>query len=80
MLSDIEMKILETIRNVLEDPNVDVNSDFFEAGGNSLLAAILVEKLRGSSIPVDIRTVLRLPTARGIAQYMLDQQKEGDPR
>jgi amino acid adenylation domain-containing protein len=54
-------------------PVVDVEGDFFEIGGHSLLAATMVAALRRrTGLPVSMRHLLTQPTVAGLAEQ-LDQ-------
>lgn len=69
---DLEKMILEAMRDVLEDPSLESESNFFEAGGNSLLAAVLIERLEQQvSGNLRVRNVLQNPTARSLAKMLL---------
>lgn len=69
---DLEKTILEAMWDVLEDPSLESDSNFFEAGGNSLLAAVLIERLeKQTGRNLRIRNVLQNPTARSLARMLL---------
>lgn len=65
---EIEKIVLDAMQYILEDPSLDEEANFFEAGGNSLLAALLIERLEKQiNGNLRVRTVLQNPTARSLA-------------
>ncbi len=68
--------VLDAMRNVLEDPTLGADSDFFAAGGNSLLAAELVDRIEACvGGRLRIRAVLRNSTARRLAQALAEERQ-----
>ncbi|MCW6008126.1 non-ribosomal peptide synthetase, partial [Micromonospora sp. CPCC 205371] len=66
------------LAELLGVPRVGIDDDFFELGGNSLLAIHLINKLRATlNIEVDIRTVFDTPTVAGLAAA---QRPASEPR
>lgn len=65
-------KVLDAFRDVLgPDVVVDVHSDFFDLGGNSVLGARLVASLRNSlSVKVTIRDVFKARTVGAVAEVV----------
>ncbi|MFN0025707.1 MAG: non-ribosomal peptide synthetase [Acidimicrobiales bacterium] len=62
--ADLEAPILDVWRAVLGQPNLDVDSDFFEAGGDSLLAVEVAAKLEqrlGRRVPISALVLGRTP-------------------
>jgi len=73
----VELAVVEVFREVLGAPLLDVDDDFFAAGGDSLLAVLAVNRLGetlGSS--VDPMIIFMWPTAVGCAAAIADL----DPR
>src|SRR6266540_4354446 len=63
--------VLELVRDVLEDSAVDPDTDFFEAGGHSLLAAQLaVEVGQRFGVLVEARQITECRTARRLAELV----------
>jgi amino acid adenylation domain-containing protein len=70
---ELEAKLLAIWRSVLERPSVGRDSDFFDAGGSSILAARLfarIEKQLGKDLPLS--TLLQAPTVAKLAAVIRD--------
>jgi len=70
-------KVLDAFRDVLgSDAVVDVHSDFFDLGGNSVLGARLVANLRTSlSVKVTIRDVFKARTVAAVAEVVAERAR-----
>jgi len=71
VVADLETRVLTLWREVLEEDDVSADDDFFEAGGDSILAADLVsavEEQLGHTIALD--DLYRAPTAHALAQSL----------
>lgn len=59
---------VEAFSEVLHDESVDADTDFFEAGGDSVLAGRVVARLRArTGARVSLRAFFDAPTPRGVA-------------
>jgi amino acid adenylation domain-containing protein len=70
---ELEAKLLSIWRSVLERPSIGRDSDFFDAGGSSILAARLftrIEKQLGKDLPLS--TLLQAPTVAKLAAVIRD--------
>jgi amino acid adenylation domain-containing protein len=68
---ELEEALLVTVRELLEEPSLGVEDDFFAAGGQSLLAARLVATVRadhGTAVPLS--TFMAEPTIAALAAYL----------
>lgn len=79
----LERALLEHWREVLDNPDLGVDQDFFTAGGDSLLIAQLIARLRDSQEearrhPFDrlLRWALSQPTARGMARRLREARED----
>ena len=60
-------RIVEIFRRVLDTPEVDVNSDFFELGGDSLLATRVLSAIaRDFGTELEYEDFLEDPTPSGL--------------
>ncbi|WP_434628863.1 amino acid adenylation domain-containing protein [Chromobacterium sp. CV08] len=64
---EIETRIAEIWAGLLQVERVGRNDHFFRMGGNSLLAVTLMERMRGSGLKVDVRTMFSSPTLQALA-------------
>jgi amino acid adenylation domain-containing protein len=70
---ELEAKLLEIWKSVLERQSVGRDSDFFDSGGSSILAARLfarIEKQLGKDLPLS--TLLQAPTVAKLAAIIRD--------
>lgn len=71
--SPLEMQIADIWRHLLGETKVGVHDDFFESGGNSLLAMRLVTELRTQlNADVDLRQLFSKPTIATVARMLQD--------
>jgi amino acid adenylation domain-containing protein len=70
---ELEARLLGIWRSILDRPSVGRDSDFFEVGGSSILAARLfarIEKQLGKDLPLS--TLLQAPTVAKLAAVIRD--------
>jgi amino acid adenylation domain-containing protein len=73
--SALEREILSIWRRVLSNAHIGVNQDFFDVGGNSLLAMRIVGELRRSHAPaLTIRDLFERPTVARLSAYLETEQ------
>jgi acyl carrier protein len=74
-------KIVKIFRETLgPDVDVDSDTDFFLAGGNSILAARVVAQIRRSTeIPVTMRDILFARNARSLATGLIYEKTADRP-
>ncbi|WP_374118824.1 acyl carrier protein [Allokutzneria sp. A3M-2-11 16] len=64
---------------VLEHGNFDDEANFFEVGGHSLRATLMLRSLRRrTGIAVGVRTVFDNPTIRGLASALAEKAGAGN--
>lgn len=59
--------VLQAFRELLEQPQLDADSDFFAAGGDSILSLQLIARLRQDGLRLMPKQLLEQPTPRGLA-------------
>lgn len=68
-----EKKISVIWKNLLKNNNFDLNSNFFDVGGNSLILVRLLILLKNDlNKELDVLTVLHYPTINSLAKYLSD--------
>ena len=66
-----EAAIASVWRELLKIEQIDRNSNFFESGGDSLLAAQVVSRLGSSMhVPLAVRVLFEFPTVAGLAKVV----------
>ncbi|WP_082830187.1 SDR family NAD(P)-dependent oxidoreductase [Nodularia spumigena] len=67
--NEIELKIAQCWQQVLKIPLLGIHENFFELGGNSLLAGQVIARLREDfSLELSLQRLLQAPTIAGLAQ------------
>jgi hypothetical protein len=70
-----EETMAEIWGQVLKLVRVSIRDDFFDLGGNSILATQLVSRVRQQfAVEIPLRTMFEMPTIEGQALYLLEQQ------
>jgi tyrocidine synthetase-3 len=73
-----ELKMASLWSNLLEIERVGMNDNFFSLGGHSLKAIILTSRIhKAFNVGVTLAELFKLPTVRGLSQYIKD--READP-
>ena len=78
--NELESRLVSIFASILGLPSVGVTDNFFDLGGNSLLAARLVaqvQKLMGRQIPLS--ALFRGPTVKSLAQLIQRETEIIDP-
>lgn len=71
-----EEKLVEIWQNVLGVKRIGVNDNFFEIGGHSLKATIMLARIHKElNIEVPIWEIFNTPTIRGISGYIRDAEE-----
>ncbi|KAK6020290.1 AMP-binding enzyme, partial [Ostertagia ostertagi] len=67
----VEQQVLKSYREVLQQQELDINSNFFQAGGHSLLAVRLVARLEKSlGLSVPIVKIFEYPHVKDLANWI----------
>lgn len=76
--NETEEVILKCIQDVLETPAIDMETDFFMAGGDSLLAIDLQMALSKHDIELNTQEIFDHPTAKKMYSYLIESRKPDD--
>lgn len=83
--NEIEQKIFDILKEILENDDLSVLDNFFEVGGDSLLASMMITNIRKNIKQAEnieweklMQTVLQNPTIKDIAVMLNDTAKEND--
>lgn len=68
--TETEQKICEAFGEALEMERVSARADFFECGGTSLSAAVLIDRLSEAGFTLSFQDVSAHPTARDMAHFL----------
>ena len=77
--TETEKKICEAFAGVLDMSKVSVLADFFECGGTSLSAAVLINRLSGEGFTLSFQDVSAHPTPRDLAAFLESKQDSSIP-
>lgn len=76
-----EKKMLEIWKHVLGDAAVSVRSNFFEIGGHSLKAALVVSRvLKEFNVRIALKDLFLHPTVEGLCGVIMQKEKEDSLR
>lgn len=76
-LSEVEQVVLRLWRSALELPTLDVNHNFFAAGGTSLQAVVLVGEIAGVfGIDLSLDMIFRSPTAKDLSAVIVQLRNQ----
>lgn len=72
--SGIEVEIIKIWEQVLNNKNLSVHENFFDAGGNSLLMSKVHREIKKHlEIPVSIMDLFQYPTVKTLSAYLADK-------
>jgi len=72
--NETEKKLIDIWRSVLNAEEIGVDDDFFELGGNSLVAIKLEVEMEKNNLIVQTSDILKLRTIRGLASLFVQVQ------
>jgi thioesterase domain-containing protein/acyl carrier protein len=79
--NDIERAVLNIWKEGLKRESISVNADFFELGGNSLIAVSIINKINTSlSCDLPLQIVFSSPTIKQLAQVINNQDNDSASR
>ncbi|MFJ5483390.1 phosphopantetheine-binding protein [Pectobacterium actinidiae] len=69
LTSEIEKNIISIWRNVLNNPKVSIQENFFDAGGNSLLMSKVYREIKNKiESPISIVDLFQYPTVQMLSK------------
>jgi acyl carrier protein len=78
--NDLERRIATAFAEVLGLPRVGTHDNFFERGGDSLMAAQLTTRLRPHvSVPLRVKTIFRAPTVARLTRLIEEELSVATP-
>ncbi|KAF9556227.1 hypothetical protein EC968_008377, partial [Mortierella alpina] len=76
---EVEIKLAEIWKVLLQLEYIGRHDNFFALGGHSLLAAKMLDQLRRIGLSVSVRALFELPTLSALAKSVKDYQAEDLP-
>ncbi len=74
--NEIEQKLVELWKEILEVDKIGVHDNFFELGGHSLKATILMSKIHKElNVEISLSEVFKKPTIKELAEYIAVLEK-----
>lgn len=74
---NIEKKLLDIWKEVLDIKTIGINSDFFENGGHSLKATALINKVyKEFAVDLPLGEIFVTPTVKGLADFIRNSKLE----
>lgn len=75
----IEDKLLDIWKEVFKNENININSDFFSLGGNSLISSVIVAKINDSfNVNLNLIQLFKTPTIIELQQFLGDMIFENE--
>jgi thioesterase domain-containing protein len=73
ILNSVQWRVLKVFRLVFRNEHVAVGDDFFELGGNSMLAGSLFQQVEKEfNVTLPLSTIIEYPSAERLATYLTD--------
>ena len=67
----LERALADIWQVVLEKPEISVDDDFFDLGGDSIMATQVASRLRDAlQLEVDVSSIFDHPTIQGLAEFL----------
>jgi amino acid adenylation domain-containing protein len=75
--NEIEKKLLKIWSEVLGNGLIGIDDNFFDLGGHSLKATIMIARThKESNVKIPLGEIFKMPTIRALAQYISAAEKE----
>src|SRR5690606_21354350 len=74
--NEIEIKLINLWEDLLDISGIGIDYNFFNLGGQSLKATVLVSRIKQSlGVEVPLREIFNRPTVKGLAEYISGKEK-----
>src|SRR5690606_4442360 len=73
--TEIEQSLANTLKDILQVSKIGINDNFFEMGGNSLLAQRAASMLFAKGLNIPVIKLYQYPTIREIAGYLTGNEQ-----
>ncbi|AJQ95478.1 non-ribosomal peptide synthetase [Gynuella sunshinyii] len=67
--------LLELYRDILQQPALDANADFYQVGGDSILSLQLIARARKAGLVISPRQLAQMPTPATLGAWLDQQQR-----
>lgn len=75
--AEVEAQIISVWRAVLNNKNLSIKDNFFDAGGNSLLISKVHREIKNKfATPVSIMDLFQYPTVQMLSQRIVEKHAE----
>ena len=78
--TELEERICKAFADTLDMPRTGVTADFFDCGGTSLSAAVLISKLSGEEYTPSFQDISSHPTPRELAAFLESKRGTEKPK
>ncbi|WP_420121485.1 amino acid adenylation domain-containing protein, partial [Nakamurella sp.] len=76
--TDVEARLVQVWRDVLDLPEIGVEDSFFQLGGDSIRVLTLVTRMRAAGFPATVRDVFEQQTVAGLAERLTGRPAPAD--
>lgn len=74
--TNIEKEVVQIISEILKIKQIGINDNFFEIGGNSLVATMMISKIKKyHGVQISLRSLFEIPSIAGIAKEIENKVK-----
>jgi len=78
IIGDTENQLIDIWGEVLQTDYIDVEDNFFEMGGDSILGMMMVSRAHNAGLALEIGDLFDNPTIAQLATQLLEREMEGD--
>ena len=75
-INTMETKILKLWKRILKTDDIDITQNFFDVGGNSLLAIEFISSLKDEeNITMNIMTIMQYPNIKSLSKLLIEESQ-----